>query len=49
VYPEQTKYMLISRSQKAGQKHSIKISNRSFQDVEKVQMSGKNTNSPKLY
>jgi hypothetical protein len=28
--PEKTKYMLMSRSQKAGQKHSIKIANRSF-------------------
>jgi hypothetical protein len=31
VNPEKTKYMLISRSQKTGQKHSIKIVKRSFQ------------------
>jgi hypothetical protein len=33
VNPEKTKYMLVSRSQKIGQKHSIKIGNRSFEDV----------------
>jgi hypothetical protein len=33
VNPEKTKYMLMSRSQKIGQKHSIKIANRSFEDV----------------
>jgi hypothetical protein len=31
--PEKTKYMLISRSQKIGQKRSINIANRSFEDV----------------
>jgi hypothetical protein len=35
VNPEKTKYMLTSRSQKTGQKHSIKIANRPFEDVEK--------------
>jgi hypothetical protein len=35
VNPEKTKYMLMSRSQKMGQKHSIKIANRSFEDVAK--------------
>jgi retron-type reverse transcriptase len=30
VNPEKTKYVLMSRSQKTGQKHSIKIANRSF-------------------
>jgi hypothetical protein len=29
VNQEKTKYMLMSHSQKAGQKHSIKIANRS--------------------
>jgi hypothetical protein len=33
VNPEKTKYMLISCSQKIEQKHSIKIVNRSFEDV----------------
>jgi hypothetical protein len=33
VNPEKTKYMLMSRSQKTGQKYSIKIANRSFEDV----------------
>jgi hypothetical protein len=31
--PEKTKYMLMSHSQKIGQKHSIRIANRSFEDV----------------
>jgi hypothetical protein len=35
VNPEKTKYMLMSCSQKIGQKHSIKIANRSFEDVAK--------------
>jgi hypothetical protein len=35
VNPERTKYMLISPSQKIGQKHSIKIANRSFEGVAK--------------
>jgi hypothetical protein len=35
VNPEKTKYMLISRSQKIGQKHSIKTGNRSFEDEAK--------------
>jgi hypothetical protein len=39
VNPEKTKYMLMSRSQKIGQKHSIKIANRSFEDVAKFRYS----------
>jgi hypothetical protein len=35
VNPEKTKCMLMSRSQKTGQKYSKKITNRSFQDVAK--------------
>jgi coproporphyrinogen III oxidase-like Fe-S oxidoreductase len=36
VNPEKTKYMLVSRCQKAGQRQrqSIKIGNRSFESVE---------------
>jgi 3-deoxy-D-manno-octulosonate 8-phosphate phosphatase KdsC-like HAD superfamily phosphatase len=33
VNPEKTKHMLMSRCQKIGQKHGIKIANRSFEDV----------------
>jgi hypothetical protein len=33
VIPGKTKYKLMSRSQKIRQKHSIKIANRSFEDV----------------
>jgi hypothetical protein len=32
VNPEKTKYMLMSRSQKTGQKHFLKIMNRFFED-----------------
>jgi hypothetical protein len=35
VNPEKTKCMLMSRIQKIGQKHSINIANRSFENVEK--------------
>jgi hypothetical protein len=40
VNPEKTKYMLISRSQKIGQKHSIKIANRFFENVAKFKYLG---------
>jgi hypothetical protein len=40
VNPEKTKYMLMSRSQKAEQKHSIDIANRSFEDVAKFKQLG---------
>jgi hypothetical protein len=33
VNSEKSKYMLVSRCQKAGQKHGIKIANRSFEGV----------------
>jgi hypothetical protein len=35
VNPEKTKYMLMSHSQKTGQKCRLKIANRSFEDVAK--------------
>jgi hypothetical protein len=40
VNPEKTKYMLVSRCQKAGQKQSIKIGNRSFESVAKFKYLG---------
>jgi hypothetical protein len=40
VNPEKTKYMLMSRSEKVGQKHSIKIANRSFEVGEKFKYLG---------
>jgi hypothetical protein len=40
VNPEETKYMLMSRSQKLGQKRSIKIANRSFEYVAKFRYLG---------
>jgi hypothetical protein len=40
VNPEKTKYMLVSRCQKAGKKQSIKIGNRSFESVAKFNYLG---------
>jgi glycerol-3-phosphate O-acyltransferase len=40
VSPEKIKYILMSRSQKLGQKYSIKIANRSFEDVAKFKYLG---------
>jgi hypothetical protein len=40
VKPEKTMYMLMSCYQKAGEKHSIKIANRSFEDVAKLKYLG---------
>jgi hypothetical protein len=40
VNPEKTKYLLMSRSQKVGQKHSVKIANRSFEGVAKYKYLG---------
>jgi hypothetical protein len=40
VNPEKTKYILMSHGQKIGQKHSIKIANRSFEDVAKFKYLG---------
>jgi sorting nexin-29 len=40
VNPEKTKYMLISRCKKVGQKHSIKIADRSFEYVAKFEYLG---------
>jgi hypothetical protein len=37
---EKTKYMLVSRGQRIGPKHSIKIANRSFKDVAKFRYLG---------
>jgi hypothetical protein len=47
VNPEKTKYMLMSRSQMTGQKHSLKIANRSFEYVAKFKYLG--TTLPKLH
>jgi hypothetical protein len=38
--PGKTKYMLVSRCQKAGQRQSIKIGNRSFESVAKFKYLG---------
>jgi hypothetical protein len=40
VNPEKIKYVLMSYYQKTGQKHSIKIANRSFEDVAKFKYLG---------
>jgi hypothetical protein len=36
----QRKYMLMSRYKRAGQRHSIKIANRSFEEVAKLKYLG---------
>jgi hypothetical protein len=41
VNPEKTKYILVSRCEKAGQSQSIKIGNRSFESVAKFKYLGK--------
>jgi hypothetical protein len=40
VNPEKTEYVLMSRYQEIGQKHNIKIANRSFEDVAKFNYPG---------
>jgi hypothetical protein len=40
VNPEKTKYILMLHNQKIGQRHSIKIVNRSFEDVAKFKYLG---------
>jgi hypothetical protein len=40
VNPGKSKHMLMSRNQKVGKKHSIKIANRSFEDVAKFKYLG---------
>jgi hypothetical protein len=40
INPEKSKYMLVSRCQKAGQRQSIKIGNRSFESVTKFKYQG---------
>jgi hypothetical protein len=48
VNSEKTKYMLMSRK-KAGQKHSKKIANRSFEGVAKLKYLGTTHNRSKLH
>jgi hypothetical protein len=38
--PEETKYMLVSRCQKEGQRQSINVGNRSFESVAKLKYLG---------
>jgi coproporphyrinogen III oxidase-like Fe-S oxidoreductase len=40
INPKKTTYTLMSHYQKAGQKHSIKIGNRSFEDETKFKYLG---------
>jgi hypothetical protein len=49
VNPEKCKYMLMSRSQKMGQKHSIKIANMPFEDVAKFKYLGTTLRDQKLH
>jgi hypothetical protein len=49
VNPEETKYMLLSCIQKTWQMHSIKIGNRSFEDVAKFIYLRKTLTDQKLH
>jgi hypothetical protein len=49
VNSEKNKYILRPRYQKAGQRHSIKIANKSLEDYGKVQIFGNDTNRSKLH
>jgi hypothetical protein len=49
VNQEKTKYMFVSRCQKAGQRQSIKIGNRSFESVAKFKYLGTTLTDQKLY
>jgi hypothetical protein len=45
--PDKTKYMVMSRDQNAGQSHSIKMDNSSFERVEKLKNVGTNFTNKK--
>jgi hypothetical protein len=49
VNPEKSKYMLVSVCQKAGQRQSIKIGYRSFENVAKFKYLGTTLKRSKLY
>jgi hypothetical protein len=48
VNPEKTKYVLVSRYRKAGQRQSIKTAKRSFEDVAKLKYLGATTTDQNL-
>jgi hypothetical protein len=49
VNSEKTKYILMSHYKKAGQKHGIKVANRSFEGVSRVQIFGNIINRSKFH
>jgi hypothetical protein len=49
VNADKTKYVVMSRDQNAGQNHSMKISNSSFEKGGRVQIFGNNFNKSKFY
>jgi hypothetical protein len=49
VNPEKTNYMSMSRCQKTGQMHNIRIATRSFEDVAKFKYLGTTLNRSKLH
>ena len=49
VNPDKTKYMIMSRDQKAGRSHSMKIDNSSVGKGGRVQIFGNNINKSKFH
>jgi hypothetical protein len=49
VNADKTKYMVMSREQTAGQNHSMKTDNSSFERVEEFRIFGNNPNESKFY
>jgi hypothetical protein len=44
IKAEKTKYMIMSRHPNSGQNHNIRTANESFENVEKIQILGDDTN-----
>ena len=49
VSADKTQYMVMSRDQNAGQNHSVRIDNSTFERVEEFKYLGTTFNNPKFY